>query len=671
MRCKKYVWFGISLALVSVSMGCHSKRVSPQAQGGQQAGGQQQMEGRQNTQGKQGTVVSMMYPISLKHFEQLVESEYPDIDLKVEMTTTAAMNGDSERRLRKGHGTDLVVTTLPTGEVKDHMLDLSAEIFATGYQGSVASPIMIEGQTRYLPLPGQYEGYILNQTFAEQLGSPSPASNAELTELLKAGKEQGKGIGEDGVMFGLTAVSSSSVGTYIIGTRVPDFLGTAKGIKWMSDFNAGTAGFKGQWDNSIGLLTEWADQGYLNAGTLSLKTNNAMPIESRMLDGTLMLAQGNVRMLELLNRGSSQYKFTMLPYLSSEGNAPWVISKPDGYIGINSDLARGGSEGTLDACIRILSLLSTPRGQEAWMEDTSSLSSYLTDFQPLQTAVPDGIADCVDRGYIYDLQMPSNVVQYFGKSMALVLDGKTELGDALDSIDDYCRSGSLEVDYNQSVVGSVEEDLIYENYNTRREETAIGNLIADAVKEYSGAEFAVVNGGGIRASLYQGDVLGEDLNAVCPYPNRIIVVEVKGRVVREMLENGISMTVRGDSVPGGRFLQVSGLCYSYRPMEEERPAQLLSVTLADGSKLDMDTWYTLAVTDYMAGSNGYLNNNGDGYTMLNLYSDTMPKADDIKLLRETGATYGDALRQYFHNHREETIRADLEGRIIASGAGNE
>ena len=47
-----------------------------------------------------------------------MEKEYPEIDLQVEMTTTATMNGDSERRLRKGHGTDLVVTTMPTGEVK-------------------------------------------------------------------------------------------------------------------------------------------------------------------------------------------------------------------------------------------------------------------------------------------------------------------------------------------------------------------------------------------------------------------------------------------------------------------------------------------------------------------------------------------------------------------------
>ena len=209
--------------------------------------------------------------------------------------------------------------------------------------------------------------------------------------------------------------------------------------------------------------------------------------------------------------------------------------------------------------------------------------------------------------------------------MSLVLDCKSDIGDALALVDDYCRNGSSEVDYDQSVVGSVEEDLIYENYNTRREETAtnrfgtdrfgVDRFVADAVKEYCGSDIAVINGGGIRASLYEGDVRGEDLDAVCPYPNKLIVVKAKGTVIEEMLQNGISQTVRDGAMPAGRFLQVSGLCYSYRPLEGEKPAALLSVSLPDGSELEDDTWYTLAITDYMAGSNGYLDNNGDGYTM--------------------------------------------------------
>lgn len=74
----------------------------------------------------------------------------------------------------------------------------------------------------------------------------------------------------------------------------------------------------------------------------------------------------------------------------------------------------------------------------------------------------------------------------------------------------YCKGSGL-VDYDMPVAGTVEHDLLFRGYNVRLSETEIGNLLADSVAETSGAAVAVVNGGGIRGSLYQGEVCGEDL----------------------------------------------------------------------------------------------------------------------------------------------------------------
>ena len=126
------------------------------------------------------------------------------------------------------------------------------------------------------------------------------------------------------------------------------------------------------------------------------------------------------------------------------------------------------------------------------------------------------------------------------------------------------------------------------------------------------------------------------------------------------------MTAR-DEVPGGRFLQVSGLRYAYTPQDGGTPAELLSATLPDGTPLDPDRRYRLAVNNYMAGSSGYLDNNGDGYTMLNLFSADTPAAEDVTLLDDTGATYADAARAYFYHPRDEPISARLEGRITVVG----
>lgn len=644
MKKQSYICLGLCLALLICSTGCRQPAAQEEAPSGK-------------------TVVTMMYPIVLDHFEELVENTYSDIDLQVEPTTAAVMNGDSERRLRNGHGTDLVVTTLPTGDVKNFMLDLSTTEVSTSYQAAVMNSILIDGKTRYLPLPGQYSAHIINKTFADLLMDTPPASNSQLLALLDAGREQGVGIGPDGSMFGIDVVNSAAIGSYIIGTQVPDFLGQMDGIQWMSGLEAGTASFNGKWNNCLDRLFDCVERGYLNTQTISLKQTNALPVRERMLDGSLLFCYGNVRLLSQLEEMSDQYEYDMIPFLSEQENQPWVISSPDGYIGINTALSAADASSKLDASQRILALLSTQEGQDAWIADTEATNSYLSGYEDFHNIVPEGLKACVAGGYVYDLRMPSNVIQYFGKNMISVLNGTAKMADALDAVDDYCRNGSDEVDYDQSVVGSVEADLLYENYNTRREETAIGNLVADAVAEYAGADIAVVNGGGIRASLYQGDVLGADLAAVCPYPNIIYLVETDGSVIKEMLENGISMTKRDNDVPAGRFLQVSGICYTYRPQNGEAPAELLSVTLADGSPLVPDTRYKLAITNYMAGSSGYMDNNGDGYTMLNLLSDDVPKAENVVLLEDTKATYADAIKAYFNNHRDEPVTAELEGRI--------
>lgn len=604
----------------------------------------------------------MMYHAGLEHVEALVEEKYDDINLEFEWTSSAVMNSDSERRLRNDHGTDLVITTMPTGDVKNYMLDLSAEPYADAYHASATAAVQIDGQTRYLPLPGQYAGYVLNKTLAEQLGNGSPSSIAELTELFKAGTEQGIGVGEDGTVFGSYLMDSYSMGIYFISTQVPDFLGQVDGIKWEGRFESGEDTFSGVWDYSLDTLKQWQDAGYMRAEVFENdhQSYNNQPTKTRMAEGEFLALYGTVQYIDQLNAKDNGYEYTMLPILSNQGNPSWVTSSPDAYIGINANLEEESDK--LDACKRILELLSTNEGQEAWMADTGASISYLNTYTNETDNIPDGIAETVNNGYVYYIQMPANLIRYLGLELTNALTGNCTMEEALAAVDDYAINGSVAVDYEQSVVGSVSEDMLYENYNTRLQETAIGNLVADAVKEYSGAQIAVVNGGGIRASLYQGDVLGADLSAVCPYENLIIVVKAKGSTIRSMLENGVSRT-HIEGTPGGRFLQVSGLCYAYKPgVSDKEPSTVTDVTLADGAPLEDSKTYTLAINSYMAGASTYVDNNGDGFTMLDLYSDVNPKGE-VTLVKETQATYADALRSYFQEHQDEEIHAVLDGRI--------
>ena len=152
-------------------------------------------------------------------------------------------------------------------------------------------------------------------------------------------------------------------------------------------------------------------------------------------------------------------------------------------------------------------------------------------------------------------------------------------------------------------IGTTTTALDSRRASVRGGETAIGNLIADAMREASGADIAITNGGGIRGDreyaagteLTRRDVLTE-----LPFGNRTVSFELTGAQVRELLENGLSAVEEGS----GRFPQVSGLALE-ADLSAEPGSRVTSVTIGD-APLDEAATYVVATNDYMGGG-------GDGY----------------------------------------------------------
>lgn len=671
---KKYRFY-IGLAVLAAALaGCGGTGAGKNSEWSGPSGNGQDENVEESQAEESRTAVSMMYMYNLPHLEALVEETYPDIDLQIESNAEATLDGESERRLNNGHGTDLVTTTMPTGGVREFVTDLSAEPYVDRYQTAIFQNVSDKGRTMFIPLPGQYYGYIYNKTLLEQGGIPVPDTQMGTLDMLDAAAEQGLGVGQDGTLFAADA-SLTNVSTWLLATQVPDFLGQSEGIIWNEKVLKGEASFADGMSQCLNLPTRLAERGYLNTGALNLNSQamaskqsgtydgNSVPIEKRMLSGELMMVYGSTRLFAQLNENSDKYEFAILPFMGNEGNKPWTIIIPDGYLSINAALTTPGNEAKLDACSRVLDLLSTPEGQQAYIADCGTAHSYLSAYDLDHGDVPEGLAACVEEGYVYNVQFPARLLNYFGRQMLYALNGEKTLEEALADVDHYNQYGDEEADYDETLIGLVAEDLIYEDYNVRQEETALGNLIADAVREMTGSQMAFVNGGSIRGSFYAGNVFGRDLDAVCPYDNTLVVLEVDGATIHEMLANGISTLIQSSDIPGGRFLNVSGLGYCFEPPAGDKPAELVKGTLPDGSPLDESARYTITVTNYMAGSKGYLDNNGDGYVMLNVYSDDVPRAENVTLLEETDYTFSDALKQYFANHSGEAITSRREGRI--------
>lgn len=195
------------------------------------------------------------------------------------------------------------------------------------------------------------------------------------------------------------------------------------------------------------------------------------------------------------------------------------------------------------------------------------------------------------------------------------------------------------------VVGKTAADLVGEREIVRTSESNLGNLIADAMLAESGADVALTNGGGIRASIPAGEITAGQVITVLPFGNYIQTKRVKGSDLKAALELGVG------SYPEslGGFPHVAGIRFSF---DADKPAgERVHSMLVGGEPVDLDATYLLATNDFMAAG-------GDNYTMFKDY----PIENDFASLEE-------ALIEHIQSLGE--VNPKVEGRVSVSAAPTE
>ena len=173
---------------------------------------------------------------------------------------------------------------------------------------------------------------------------------------------------------------------------------------------------------------------------------------------------------------------------------------------------------------------------------------------------------------------------------------KPTFGDSLEPdkataavVDSYSRKFATEIG-RVVAVASVE-------ISTGRQESALGNLVADVMREVAGADMAFTNAGGIRAGLDAGPVTVGEIYRILPFDNTIVTMYLTGEQVRKLLEEGTSS--RG-------VVQVSGLKFSCR-QDDPAGQRVKSIQMENGTPLSPSDRYLIATNDFMASG-------GDRYT---------------------------------------------------------
>ena len=133
-------------------------------------------------------------------------------------------------------------------------------------------------------------------------------------------------------------------------------------------------------------------------------------------------------------------------------------------------------------------------------------------------------------------------------------------------------------------------------------DSPLGNLIADAFRaaEFGGdlaASIGITNNGGIRADLPRGQVTLEDLYQVMPFGNGVVLVQLSGGELRELIRYSFARRNQVD-------LQVSGMTYTI-VTDVLGQVRRVEISVA-GEALDDSGAYLVAMNDFMAsGGSGY------------------------------------------------------------------
>ncbi|MBM7649297.1 2',3'-cyclic-nucleotide 2'-phosphodiesterase/3'-nucleotidase/5'-nucleotidase [Bacillus ectoiniformans] len=164
----------------------------------------------------------------------------------------------------------------------------------------------------------------------------------------------------------------------------------------------------------------------------------------------------------------------------------------------------------------------------------------------------------------------------------------------------------------QTVVGQTDVVLDGERANVRTKETNLGNLITDGMLAKaktidSDTVIALQNGGGIRASIDEGEVTMDEVLTVMPFGNSLAIMDLTGAEIKAALEHSVSQAPE----QSGAFLQVAGLKFAYDATQSAGERVVTVEVKEDGetfTELDLNKTYAVATNTFTA-------KGGDGYTM--------------------------------------------------------
>jgi len=196
-------------------------------------------------------------------------------------------------------------------------------------------------------------------------------------------------------------------------------------------------------------------------------------------------------------------------------------------------------------------------------------------------------------------------------------------------IEDFIKPYREQLNAEMSrVIGYAEMDMPVSRNKT---ETLLGDFVADVIfdtaSKFMKVDCAITNKGGLRASIFKGDIKVNDIFKLMPFENKIVISRFTGKQLKQIVEEIVHDN--GTPLSGLTIVANSGVIDAY----------------VNGKEIEDSKIYNVATIDYVANGGGGLQSMWKG-----------------KIVKNTNVLLREAIIEYVV--KRKIISPQIEGRVV-------
>ncbi|WP_068775035.1 ABC transporter substrate-binding protein [Paenibacillus sp. FJAT-26967] len=364
---------------------------------------------------------------SVKTLLALVEEKLPNIELEYQFIDNKQYDNIIATQLAAGSGPD-IVSVSPAASTKYAKLGYLQDIstLADRYNDGGKNVYSVDGKLYAIPGISWFEGIFYNVDIFEKYGLNPPTTFAEEMALHKALKDKGLKPQAMGAKSWEPMMKSS------MGYVMNEFLAKPENKNFDVQFGQGEKKLADSWAPAVEQWSALIKDGYLNEEMLGIDYDQAL---DEFATGKAAMWESGPWAMEAIKKKNPNIKINMFPFYGSQPGPGWLIGGP----GVG--FAASSKSKNAEAVMKVLDLISTPEGQQAFWNDNKGGSSYLKGVEFEMPAEYEGVKETVKAGNVY---APWNnwgdnaqaLIEEYGKRLQEVLGGGSSIGDALKGTDE-------------------------------------------------------------------------------------------------------------------------------------------------------------------------------------------------------------------------------------------